>query len=466
MPENSTRKRAAVVLAAGQGTRMKSPLAKVLHPIGSRSMLDRAIDAAQAAGCERVIVVVGNHSPVVGETAVKRVGAGNVVVQDPPQGTGHAVNVARDVLSDFDGDVIVTYADTPLTSAEVLQPVFALAQTADMAVLGFTAAVPGAYGRMMVEGDKLDAIIEARECTPEQLKVDICNSGIIACDRALLFSLLAEVRNDNSKQEYYLTDIVGLARARGLQPRVCMADEDLVGGANCQSELAQIERIWQDRTRLAFMDSGVHMPAPETVFFAWDTRIEPGVVIEPNVVFGEGVNVATGAVIRAFSHLEGATVGQGALIGPYARLRPGADIGRDAHIGNFVEVKNVTIGDGAKANHLSYLGDGSVGAGSNIGAGTIFCNYDGFFKYKTVIGERAFIGSNTSLVAPVTIGDGAMTGSGSVITANVPADALAFERSQQVEKQGWATAFRTRKKAEKESLRSSSEAVAQTKEAK
>ena len=453
MAENTPRKRAAVVLAAGQGTRMKSPLAKVLHRIGGRTMLDRAIDAAEAAGCERVIVVVGSHSPAVRETALKRVGERNIVVQDPPQGTGHAVNVAREALSDFDGDVIVTYADAPLASAEVLEPVFALAERADVAVLGFVAAVPGAYGRLIVDGEKLEAIVEARECSKEQLRVDICNSGILACDRALMFSLLSEVRNDNSKQEYYLTDIVALAKGRGLQPRVCMAPEDLVGGANSQAELAQIERIWQDATRKAFMDNGVHMPAPETVFFAWDTQVAAGVIIEPNVVFAEGVTVATGAVIRAFSHLEGAKVGGGALIGPYARLRPGADIGRDVHIGNFVEVKNVTIGDGAKANHLSYLGDGSIGAGSNIGAGTIFCNYDGYFKYKTVIGERAFIGSNTSLVAPVTIGDGAMTGSGSVITANVPADALAFERSQQVEKEGWSKAFRARKKAEKDSLK-------------
>jgi len=451
MSEN--RKRAAVILAAGQGTRMKSPLPKVLHTVGGRTMLDRAIDAALAAGCERVIVVVGNHSPAVRETAVKRVGEAGIVVQDPPLGTGHAVNAARDVLGDFDGDVIITYADAPLASAEVLQPVFGLAQQADMAVLGFVARVPGAYGRLIVDGDRLDAIIEAREATPEQLRIDVCNSGIIACDRALLFSLLSEVRNDNSKGEYYLTDVVGLARARGLQPRVCMAPEDVVGGANSQAEMAMLERIWQDGVRRRMMDSGVHMPAPETVFFSWDTEVSGGVTIEPNVVFGPGVRVETGAVIRAFSHLEGCRVGEGALIGPYARLRPGADIGRDVHIGNFVEVKNVTMGQGAKANHLSYLGDGSVGAGTNIGAGTIFCNYDGFFKYRTMIGERAFIGSNTALVAPVTVGDGAMTGSGSVITRDVAPGALAFERAQQVEKPDWATAFRARKKAEKDALK-------------
>lgn len=445
----SVTRRAAVILAAGQGTRMKSPLPKVLHRIGGRTMLDRAIDAAFEVGCEKVIVVVGNHSPAVRETATRRVGAENIVTQDPPLGTAHAVNVAREALADFDGKVIVTYADSPLMAAEVLEPVFVL--DADMAVLGFEAVDPAAYGRLVLDGDKLNAIVEMRECTPEQLKIKACNSGVIACDRALLFSLLAEVKNENSKGEYYLTDIVGLARARGLQPRVTFALENEVLGANGQAELAVIEKVWQDGVRKAFMDNGVHMPAPETVFFCYDTQVAPGVTIEPNVVFAEGVTVATGAVIRAFSHLEGAKVGEGALIGPYARLRPGADIGKDVHIGNFVEVKNVTIGEGAKANHLSYLGDGSVGAGSNIGAGTIFCNYDGYFKYKTTIGERAFIGSNTSLVAPVTVGDGAMTGSGSVITADVAPGALAFERAQQIEKAGWSTAFRERKAAEKAS---------------
>ena len=444
-----SQKRAAVILAAGQGTRMKSPLPKVLHPVGGRSMLDRAIDAAEGAGCDRVVVVVGTHSPQVREAAIKRVGESHIAVQDPPLGTGHAVNAARALLKDFDGTVIVSYADTPLVSSAVLKPVFELAEKADLAVMGFEAADPGAYGRLVMHDDNLDAIVEAREATPEQRAITACNSGIVACDRELMFSLLAEVKNENSKGEYYLTDVVGLARARGLQPKVTMASEDDVLGANSQAELAVAERVWQDGVRKTFMDNGVHMPAPETVFFCFDTKIEAGVVIEPNVVFAEGVTVKSGAVIRAFSHLEGAKVGQGALIGPYARLRPGADIGKDAHIGNFVEVKNVTVGEGAKANHLSYLGDGEVGARSNIGAGTIFCNYDGYFKHRTVIGAGAFIGSNASLVAPVTIGDGAMTASGSVITHDVPADALAVARGQQADKPGWAKAFRDRKSAER-----------------
>ena len=444
-----SQKRAAVILAAGQGTRMKSPLPKVLHPVGGRSMLDRAIDAALGAGCDRVVVVVGTHSPKVREAAIKRVGEGCIAVQDPPLGTGHAVNAARALLKDFDGTVIVSYADTPLVSAAVLKPVFELAEKADLAVMGFEAADPGAYGRLVMRDDNLDAIVEAREATPEQRAITACNSGIVACDRELMFSLLSDVKNENSKGEYYLTDVVGLARARGLQPKVTMTSEDDVLGANSQAELAVAERVWQDGVRKTFMDNGVHMPAPETVFFCFDTKIEAGVVIEPNVVFAEGVTVKSGAVIRAFSHLEGAKVGEGALIGPYARLRPGADIGKDAHIGNFVEVKNVTVGEGAKANHLSYLGDGEVGARSNIGAGTIFCNYDGYFKHRTVIGAGAFIGSNASLVAPVTIGDGAMTASGSVITRDVPADALAVARGQQADKPGWAKAFRDRKSAEK-----------------
>jgi len=451
MPENASPKRAAVILAAGQGTRMKSPLPKVLHKVGGRSMLDRAIDAAQAAGCDRVIVVVGNHSPAVRAAAERRVGAANVVTQDPPMGTGHAVNAAKDALSGFDGAVIVSYADTPLVSAEVLTKVFTLSERADLAVLGFEAADPGAYGRLVLDGDGLEAIVEARECTPEQLSITTCNSGILAADRALLFSLLSEVKNENAKGEYYLTDVVAIARHRGLLPRVCFAGEAAVLGANSQAELAVAEAVWQDGVRRHFMDQGVHMPAPETVFFSWDTDISSGVTIEPNVVFAEGVTVAAGAVIRAFSHLEGARVAEGAIIGPYARLRPGADIGRDAHIGNFVEVKNVSVGEGAKANHLSYLGDGSVGAGTNIGAGTIFCNYDGYFKHKTHIGDNAFIGSNSLLVAPVTLGDGAMTGTGSVITRDVAGGALALGRARQVEKPGWATEFRKQKSAEKAS---------------
>ncbi|MDC7674545.1 bifunctional UDP-N-acetylglucosamine diphosphorylase/glucosamine-1-phosphate N-acetyltransferase GlmU [Asticcacaulis machinosus] len=452
MSLDSTIKRAAVILAAGQGTRMKSPLPKVLHKVGGRTMLDRAIDAAFDLGCDRVVVVVGNHSPSVGIAARARVGDQNVVVQDPPLGTGHAVLAARGALSDFDGQVIVTYADCPLMSADVLSPVFEVAEKSDMVVLGFEAADPGAYGRLVIsQNHNLYAIVEAKEANKEQLAITACNSGVLACDRALLFSLLAEVTNENAKGEYYLTDVVALARKRDLMPQVTFASEQDVGGVNAQGELAMMEQVWQTRTRQKFLRDGVTMIAPDTVWFSWDTKIASGVTIEPNVVFGDGVTVETGAVIRAFSHLEGAVVGEGALIGPYARLRPGAVLGKDVHIGNFVEVKNVTVGEGAKANHLAYLGDGAVGAKVNIGAGTIFCNYDGFFKHKTIIGDGAFIGSNSSLVAPVTIGAGALIGSGSVITEDVSADALAFARSRQSEKPGWAANFRSLKSAEKAS---------------
>ena len=438
-----------MILAAGQGTRMKSPTPKVLHPVAGRTMLDHAIDTAQALGCERVVVVVGAHSPEVGAAAEKR--GVRTALQDPPLGTGHAVLAAKDALADFDGDVLVTYADVPLLTGEAIAPLFELReQGADLAVLGFHAEDPGAYGRLIMgKGDELLQIVEAKDATEVERQVTACNSGVLAADRELLFSLLADVKNENAKQEYYLTDVVGLARGRGPSTRAAFAPEASMLGVNSQAELAAAEALWQIRRRVELMAEGVTMTAPETVFLAWDTKIEGGAVIEPNVVFGPGVTVESRAVIRAFSHLEGATVRSGALIGPYARLRPGADIGEDAHIGNFVEVKKVKVGAGAKANHLSYLGDGTVGPKANIGAGTIFCNYDGFDKFETHVGAGAFIGSNTALVAPVTVGDGAFTGSGSVITRDVPADALALERSPQTEKPGWAARFREAKAARK-----------------
>ncbi|MBO9708908.1 MAG: bifunctional UDP-N-acetylglucosamine diphosphorylase/glucosamine-1-phosphate N-acetyltransferase GlmU [Caulobacter sp.] len=446
------RKRAAVILAAGQGTRMKSPTPKVLHRIGGRTMLDHAIDAAQALGCERVVVVVGAHSPQVGEHAVKRLGEGATVIQDPPLGTGHAVLAAREALADFDGDVVVTYADCPLLTAPTIEPLFALRDAgADLAVLGFEAADPTGYGRLILASDEvLLRIVEEKEADAETKQVRACNSGVLAADRAVLFDLLAKVRNDNAKGEYYLTDVVGLAHEQKLTPRAAFAPEAATQGVNSQGELAAAEAVWQAARRAAFMVEGVTMPAPDTVHLCWDTRLAAGVTVEPFVVFGPGVSVARGAVIRAFSHLEGAAVGEGALIGPYARLRPGADIGADAHIGNFVEVKKVKVGAGAKANHLSYLGDGTVGPKANIGAGTIFCNYDGFDKFETHVGSGAFIGSNTALVAPVRVGDGAMTGSGSVITKDVAENTLAISRAGQVDKPGWAERFRAMKLARKE----------------
>ena len=442
-------RRAAVILAAGQGTRMKSPTPKVLHKIGGRPMLDRAIDAAQELGCEKIIVVVGAHSPQVGQHVEKRLGPGSTALQDPPLGTGHAVLAAREALAGFSGEVVVTYADCPLLDAAAIEPLFDLHGTgADLAVLGFEAADPGAYGRLILgEDGQLSRIVEAKECAPHELEVTACNSGVLAADAALLFELLAEVKADNAKGEYYLTDVVGLAVGRGLSSVATFAPESSVMGVNSQAELAVAEAAFQHHRRCVLMAEGVSMSAPETVYLAWDTQIEGGAVIEPYVVFGPGAKIESGAVIRAFSHIEGAVVHSGAIIGPYARLRPGADIGQDAHVGNFVEVKNVQLGAGAKANHLSYLGDGKVGAKTNIGAGTIFCNYDGYEKAQTVIGEGAFIGSNTLLVAPVTVGDRAFTGTGSVITENVEPDALALGRARQTSKPGWAKAFRSIKEA-------------------
>jgi bifunctional UDP-N-acetylglucosamine pyrophosphorylase/glucosamine-1-phosphate N-acetyltransferase len=440
--------RAAVILAAGQGTRMRSPTPKVLHKVGGRSLLDRAIDAAQALTCSRIVVVAGAHSPAVAAHARARLGDDAVVIQDPPLGTGHAVRAAERVLTNFAGDVLVAYADTPLLDADAVAPLFeARARGADLAVLGFYAADPGAYGRLILgEGDALERIVEAKDATAEQLQIAACNSGVLAGPAALLFELLSQVRNDNAKGEYYLTDVVGLARDRDLKVSAVFVDEVRVLGVNAQGELAAAEAAFQAARRATALAEGVTMPAPDTVMFAFDTRLESGVTVEPYVVFAPGVTVRSGAVIRAFSHLEGADVQAGAIVGPYARLRPGAKVGAGAHVGNFVEIKQATLAEGVKVNHLSYIGDGSIGARTNVGAGTIFCNYDGFDKFQTHIGPDAFIGSNTALVAPVRVGAGAMTGSGSVITRDVPDDALALGRGVQVEKPNWAARFRALKR--------------------
>ncbi|MFN3877428.1 MAG: bifunctional UDP-N-acetylglucosamine diphosphorylase/glucosamine-1-phosphate N-acetyltransferase GlmU [Brevundimonas sp.] len=443
---SQTRARAAIILAAGQGTRMKSPLPKVLHPVAHRAMLDHAIDAAEGLGCERIVVVVGTHSPEVRAHVVKRLGETAVAVQDPPLGTGHAVRAAEQALAGFDGEVVVTYGDVPLLKAADIEPVF----NADgLTVIGFEARDPGAYGRLILDGDALTAITEAKEASAEVLAITACNSGVMAAPAALLFSLLADVTNANAKGEYYLTDVVELARKAGRPTRAVFAAEDAVMGVNSQAELAQAEALFQSVQRDAFLAAGVAMAAPDTVHFAWDTQVGGGSVIEPFVVFGPGAVIEGGARIRSFSHIEGARVASGAEVGPYARLRFGADLAEGVKVGNFVEVKNVKMAQGAKANHLAYLGDGSVGAGANIGAGTIFCNYDGFNKARTQVGAGAFVGSNSSLVAPVVIGDGAIVASGSVITEDVPADALAFGRARQTLKPDAGAAFREKAKAQK-----------------
>ena len=443
--------RAAVILAAGQGTRMKSPIPKMLHRVGGRTLLDRVIDTVLETGCERVVVVVGTHSPEVRRLVEVRLGPAAVAVQDPPLGTGHAVLAAGPALADFDGDVMVVNGDCPLLQPVDLDPLFSLRSSGtDLGLLGFRPADPLLYGRIIAASDgHVLRIVEARDATPEELSVRACYAGMLCADRTRLFSWLSRLTNANAKGEYYLTEAIAIAAADGALVRAHYAPESAVMGADTPAQLAQAEAVFQNRRRAHFLSEGVVMPAPDTVHFSWDTKIEPGVQVEPYVVFAPGVSIASGAVIRAFSHLEGARVGPGALIGPYARLRPGADIGEDVHIGNFVEVKKVRLDRGAKANHLAYLGDGTVGAGANIGAGTIFCNYDGFDKYETHIGPGAFIGSNTAIVAPRSIGAGAMTGSGSVIVRDVPDDALAVARGEQSNKAGWAAAFRARKSAEK-----------------
>ena len=445
--------RAAVIMAAGQGTRMKSRTPKVLHKVGGRTLLDRVIDTVQAAGCERIHVIVGAHSPEVRDLVVRRLGEAAPVLQDPPQGTGHAVLCAKDALADFTGDVLVVNGDCPLLQAQDLEPLFTLRRNgAGLAIMGFEPHDPLLYGRIIRGADgHVMRVVEPSQASDEVRVVKTCNAGMYLAGRDDLFRWLSRVTNKNPKNEYFLTDIIAEAVHEEALVRANIAPESAVMGADTPLQLAQAEAVFQKRRRDQFLAEGVAMTAPETVFFAWDTEIAPGAAVEPYVVFGPGVRVESGAVIRAFSHLEGAVVRAGALVGPYARLRPGADIGEDAHIGNFVEVKKVSVGKGAKANHLAYLGDGSVGAGANIGAGTIFCNYDGFFKHDTHVGAGAFVGSNTALVAPIRIGDGAYVGSGSVITADVSPDALALERGPQVEKAGWATRFRqmmaARKKA-------------------
>ncbi|KIN73018.1 bifunctional UDP-N-acetylglucosamine diphosphorylase/glucosamine-1-phosphate N-acetyltransferase GlmU [Sulfitobacter guttiformis] len=427
-----------IILAAGKGTRMNSELPKVLHPIAGDPMLVHAMAAGAMLEPVHTVVVAGHGAAEVTAAAHAYDETARVVVQSEQLGTAHAVAQARDALADFNGTAIVLYGDTPFVSPDTLEQMMEAGKTADVVVLGFEAADPGRYGRLVVEGASLERIIEYKDATEDERAITLCNSGVIACNAALLFDLIDAVGNQNAAGEYYLTDIIGLARARGLTAAAVTCDEAETLGVNSRAQLAQAEAAFQSRARAILMEDGVTLQAPDTVYLARDTVIGRDAVIEPNVVFGPGVTVESGAHIRAFSHLEGCHVSQGAIVGPYARLRPGTELEENARVGNFVEVKNAVIAEGAKVNHLSYIGDAFVGAGANIGAGTITCNYDGVMKHHTHIGARAFIGSNTMLVAPVHIGDGAMTGSGSVITSDVEPDALALARAPQVEKPGMA----------------------------
>ncbi|MBI1250361.1 MAG: bifunctional UDP-N-acetylglucosamine diphosphorylase/glucosamine-1-phosphate N-acetyltransferase GlmU [Alphaproteobacteria bacterium] len=444
--------RAAIILAAGQGTRMQSRLPKVLHKVGGRALLDWAIAAAAALDCARTIVVSSPAAPEVGAHGEQRLGAGAVALQHEAKGTGHAVLAAKAALDGFDGDVVILYGDTPLIRPQTVEAMFAMrAAQGGLVVLGFEAADPTGYGRLVMgDDDSLLRIVEHRDADAAERAIGLCNSGVFVAERATLFNLLSMVRNDNAKGEYYLTDIVALGRSAGIKTHVVVGAESEMLGVNARSELAEAEAAFQARARAAALDAGVTMLAPETVYFSFDTNIGADAVIEPNVFFGPGVSIGSGAHIKAFSHLEGCAIGEACAIGPFARLRPGAKLERKVKIGNFVEIKNATFGEGAQASHLTYVGDADIGARANLGAGTITCNYDGFDKHRTVIGEGAFIGSDTALVAPVRVGAGAYTGSGSVITKDVAPDALSVARGRQRDIDGWAKAFRARKLAERE----------------
>ncbi len=444
-----TRPVAAVVLAAGMGTRMKSDLHKVLHPIAGRTMLMHLLANVDALAPAAKVVVVGARREQV-EAAVAGTGA-TVVTQEPQLGTGHAVLQAQSALAGFDGDVLVMFGDVPLVKAETMQRMLdALTGDVACAVLGFRPADAAAYGRVIARADgTIEKMVEYKDASAAERNVTLCNSGLMAVRSADLWPLLARVGNDNAAGEYYLPDVVTIATADGRRSVVVETDADEVAGINSRAELATVEAKWQTAKRIEMMAAGVTLIDPATVWFAFDTMVGRDVLIEPGCFFGPGVVVEDGATLRAFSHLEGARVGPRAEVGPYARLRPGAKLGEKSKVGNFVEVKKATLGKGAKANHLTYIGDAEIGANANVGAGTITCNYDGFFKYKTVIGEGAFIGSNSSLVAPVTIGDGAIVGAGSVVTRDVTADALALVRAEQSEKPGWAAKFRAAMTARK-----------------
>jgi bifunctional UDP-N-acetylglucosamine pyrophosphorylase/glucosamine-1-phosphate N-acetyltransferase len=436
----------AIVLAAGEGTRMRSALPKVLHGIAGRSLLAHVLRAVAQTKATATAIVVGPDQEAVAAEAERVLPGAQCFIQHERRGTAHAVLAARPALERKADDILIVYGDTPLIRAETLNALRApLAAGAAVVVLGFRPADPSGYGRLVVDGDKLIAIREEADASAAEKAIGLCNGGIMALAGAHALPILDRIGDNNRKREFYLTDAVEIARSMQLDAAVVEAEEDDVRGINTKAQLAEAEAVLQQRLRKAALEAGVTMVAPETVFLSADTTFGKDVVIEPYVVFGEKVTVEDGAVIHAFSHLAGAHVGKKCSVGPFARLRPGTRLGEGARIGNFVETKEAAIAAGAKANHLSYIGDAAVGAGTNIGAGTITCNYDGTAKHRTTIGADAFIGSNTALVAPVEIGDGAYVGSGSVITGNVPPDALALGRARQVVKENWATRLRSLK---------------------
>ena len=429
---------ALIVLAAGQGTRMNSNLPKVLHSLGGFPLFAHALTAATALGAEKTVLVVGHGAKDVSRAASEH--DPNVLIVEQPEqnGTADAVKHARPALQGFSGDVVVLYGDTPFIRPETLADMAAARARHDVVVLGFRAEDPGRYGRLVMNGDMLEKIVEFKDADATERRIDLCNSGIMMARADVLFDLVDAVNSNNAAGEYYLTDIVAIARERGLSATAVTCDESETIGINTRPQLAAAEAAFQARARSDALENGVTLVAPDTVFFALDTALGRDVTIEPNVVFGPGVTVESGARIRAFSHLEGCHVGAGAIVGPFARLRPGAELSNDVRVGNFVEIKNAQIGDGAKVNHLTYVGDADIGDGANIGAGTVTCNYDGVNKHRTTIGRNVFIGSDTMLVAPVKIGDNAMTASGSVVNRDVPEGGLGIARARQENKPGFA----------------------------
>ncbi len=441
---------AIVTLAAGKGTRMNSDLHKVLHPIAGRPMIEHLLASAAELMPARSVVVAGHgRDQLEAQLGTRAV----IAVQDPQLGTGHAVQQAEAALTGFDGDVLILYGDVPFVTAETMRSMIERLHGADtpaVVVLGFEPADTLQYGRVIADGDRIVKMVEHKDASAAERACGLCNSGLMAARSADLFGLLARVGNDNSQGEFYLVDVVNVANADGRTCAVVVtADSQEVEGINSRAELALAETRWQQRRRAKAMDDGASLIAPETVWFAWDTALGRDVLVEPNVVFGPGVSVADGVKIRANCHIEGAKIASGCEVGPFARLRPGTVLKAKAKIGNFVEVKKSVMGPGAKANHLSYIGDAEVGAGANIGAGTITCNYDGYFKYKTVIGERAFIGSNSALIAPVKIGADAIVAAGSAVTRDVAAGELRLVRGEQLVKPGWADRFHDAMKKKK-----------------
>lgn len=440
----------AIVLAAGEGTRMKSAMPKVLHKVGGLPLIGHVLNAVDAMGATRVAVVVGANADAVGAFVRSRTSHATLHEQRARLGTAHAVLAAKAALAEGADDVVVLYGDAPMVNAVTLKKAReAIAGGLDVAVVGFRTENPTGYGRLVMAGRDLTAIVEEKDASEAERRIDFCNAGIIAFRGDGLLPLLHQIGNANAKREYYLTDVVALAHAAGCKVGAVEAPAHEAVGVNDRIQLSHAEGLFQKAMRETAMEEGATMIAPSTVWFSYDTRIGRDVTIEPNVFFGPGVTVGDNVVIRGNSHIEGATIEKDAIVGPFVRLRPGAVVGPNAHVGNFVEVKNAKVGEGAKANHLSYIGDAEIGARANIGAGTITANYDGFDKYRTVVGEGASIGSNTVLVAPVTVGDGANVAAGSVITHDVPADALAVARGRQEDKPGWARKFRERKQAEK-----------------